>query len=1253
MRLSIQLITIVLGLSLFQACADYKIHYSKNSREWEANRPDPESKIEHTVFLIGDAGYTPEGKTAPALVLMGEKLHTAGKNSTVVYLGDNIYPNGMGAQGDADREQDEARLRAQLDILEGYSGKIFFIAGNHDWYGYGLDGLKREKKFIEKYLGREDVLFPKPGCGDPVEVGLSDHLTLVLIDSQWYLEDWDEQYEVNDGCEVKSREVFREYVEEAIKSNRNKNVIVAIHHPPYTYGPHGGQFTVKQHLFPLTDVNKNLWIPLPVLGSLIQFLRGTVGHPQDASHPEYRELANIVINAARKNGNFVIASGHEHNLQYIEQDGQYFVVSGAGSKKSPSRLGKGAMFTYGHSGFAQLDYYQDGSAWIQYWVPEGDGTSGTVAYRKQVKGPLKDIVESLSEDFSELPDSIDVPVSQGDFTHGPFWNFLWGKHYRKTYGAIVRAPVLKLDQFKGGLSPVKRGGGYQTNSLRLEAENGKQYVIRSIDKDASRTLGYPFNKSIVADLLKDNFSASHPLSALPVTPLAKAAGIYYTQPQLCFLPPQPALGIYNDEFANALYILEERPDDNAWKDAPQFGYSKNIISTSDVVEKIRKEHDEMIDYRWVARSRLFDALLGDWDRHDDQWRWAETEEEGRKYFRPIPRDRDQAFCKYDGLVLSLARGASPDIKKLMVFGSDPDRIRWLVYNARHFDRTFLSGADWPVWEAEVHRLQTAITDELIDSAFLAAWPPSVYALDGPTVTQILKERRNNLMEIARHYYDFIAREVDVVGTDKKDLFLVERLEDGDTRVRVYDTNKKGKREELLFERTFHWGETHQIFLYGLDDDDIFKIKGEAGRAIRIRAVGGLGEDTFKDESRIAHGGSRRIRYYDAPTEDNKLEPGPESTVLLKKAPKFNIYNRRSIDNEFNYLMLLPLVGANPDDGLLLGLSGEYRAYGFRKSPYASLHRFSGKYALKTGGLAINYYNEFIDLFGKWGLSTDARLQTPLYAINFYGFGNDTPNPELEEEKEDLNYNRVRQRLVYFSPAIMRRFNTQSRFAIGPTFESIRVDTSAGRYITDIAGQFDPELFDGLEFVGAHLLLDYRNMDNPALPSRGIGLFLDLGWKQQLDNTDKDFGFLDASFSAYQNLDRNRDLVFATRIGVQHRFGDGFEFYQGARLGGPGPDANFRGFRRNRFTGNTAFFQNIDLRWKMLSSENRTLPFSFGLTAGFDHGRVWLKGEESDTWHYSYGGGIWFTPFDLFVIQASVFRGDNKQNLIHVGGSYFF
>ena len=192
---------------------------------------------------------------------MAQHLEQASEESSVIFLGDNIYPNGLASKSEQEqRNIDEGKLKAQLDIVKDYDGQVFFIPGNHDWKRYGLKGLKRQRKFIEKYLDRKDVFFPKPGCGDPEIVDLNENLAVILLDSEWWLRDWDNEPEMNEGCDAKSRDVFRLHYEEAIKKNRNKNVVVAAHHPLLTVGPHGGQYDFRQHVFPLT-------MPIPIFGS--------------------------------------------------------------------------------------------------------------------------------------------------------------------------------------------------------------------------------------------------------------------------------------------------------------------------------------------------------------------------------------------------------------------------------------------------------------------------------------------------------------------------------------------------------------------------------------------------------------------------------------------------------------------------------------------------------------------------------------------------------------------------------------------------------------------------------------------------------------------------------------------------------------------------------------------------------------------------------------------------------------------------
>jgi hypothetical protein len=49
-----------------------------------------------------------------------------------------------------------------------------------------------------------------------------------------------------------------------------------------------------------------------------------------------------------------------------------------------------------------------------------------------------------------------------------------------------------------------------------------------------------------------------------------------------------------------------------------------------------------IDEAEYIKARLFDMLIGDWNRNEDQWRWGEYKKK-KIVYKPIPRDRDQAF----------------------------------------------------------------------------------------------------------------------------------------------------------------------------------------------------------------------------------------------------------------------------------------------------------------------------------------------------------------------------------------------------------------------------------------------------------------------------------------------------------------------------------------------------------------------------------------------------------------------------------
>ncbi|RMF00311.1 MAG: metallophosphoesterase, partial [Bacteroidetes bacterium] len=772
------------------------------------------------------------------------QLDQADQASTVIFLGDNIYPDGLPPKSSAgERADDERALLTQLAVLKDFPGQAYFVAGNHDWAGYGVDGLTRQARFLEKHS--EARLLPRPGCGDPVEIELTDDLTLLLLDSQWWLANWNGESKINDGCEAKSRADFNFMLQEAVKGNRRKELLIVTHHPVYSNGQHGGKFSFSQHIFPLRDLNPKLYIPLPGLGSVLRLLQSSVGTRQDLPNATYRDLRQLLLQQARQAKRVIFAAGHEHNLQFWEKDEQHFIVSGSGSRREPSKIGSGAEFAYGQFGFARLDYYAQGAVWVNYYALSPDGRASELVFRKQIRDASEGAVEppppAITADFSASK-TRRLRLSEVDFSRTPLGEKLWGQHYRAAYASEITVP--ELDLAAEGLVPVKRGGGFQTNSLRIESPTTKrQYTLRSVDKDASRTVPYPLNTDLILDLVGDNFSASHPLAALAVAPLAERAGVYHTNPQLVFLPSQPALGHFNEDYAGALYLFEERPDDEHWQDANYFGNPEKIVSTFRMLEETRQEHDERVDQHWTLRSRLFDLVIGDWDRHDDQWRWARIQRGEAHYYRPIPRDRDQAFAHYDGLIFAFARQLSVKSKQWRPFTTQLGRIHWATYNAYLFDQSFLTTMEWKDWQQAIEHLQTTLTDEGIEQAFAEAWPEPFLSRDAPAIKQTIRLRRNQLEAIARDYYEFLAREVDILGTDEKDLFLIERQGNGQTRVRVFNTNKKAEREALLYDRLFLSEETKVIHCYGLADDDIFQVRGDVEYGLRIDLVGGEGEDT--------------------------------------------------------------------------------------------------------------------------------------------------------------------------------------------------------------------------------------------------------------------------------------------------------------------------------------------------------------------------------------------------------------------------
>ena len=321
-----------------------------------------------SLYLIGDAGLSAVSKNG--LKELVDANFNYAVPSAFIFLGDNIYPLGRPVKGEKGRNEAALILNAQIDLVKNFKSPVYFIPGNHDWMQGGRKGWERvqqQQNLVDSLDLNQFYFFPRGGCPGPVEIELSENLVLVVIDSQWFLHRWDKPEGAESSCDAKSKEEVMTRVHDILERNQHRQIVVAAHHPVFTYGPHGGVFTFKDHLFPLLSLNKKLYIPLPVVGSLYPLYRKTFPDIQDTGHRQNTRYRKMIMNELEPYPGIIYASGHEHALQYIIKDSVHYVVSGSGVKSSSVRKKGYADYVSSQHGFVRIDFFENGSSSIKYF----------------------------------------------------------------------------------------------------------------------------------------------------------------------------------------------------------------------------------------------------------------------------------------------------------------------------------------------------------------------------------------------------------------------------------------------------------------------------------------------------------------------------------------------------------------------------------------------------------------------------------------------------------------------------------------------------------------------------------------------------------------------------------------------------------------------------------------------------------------------------------------------------------------------
>lgn len=339
------------------------------------------------VVLIGDTGEIRTDGSDQVMQLFSEQLPST-QNSLVIFLGDLIYPKGLPSENDPARKPAEKILDHYHTILKDFKGKKLFISGNHDWNKGKPDGYEyvlRQEEYIQQLFSDKEIYQPRNGCPGPAVIDVNEQLAVIVINTQWWLQDGFKPSGKQFGCCVENEQQFFAKLNNALYKNKHKQLLVIGHTPVYSYSVHGGRYKLRHHLFPLTIYKKNAWLPLPVLGSLLPLYRKLYGAKEDITHPRYRRLRAKLKLIFKRYPGLIYACGHEHNLQYIEKNRNHFIVSGSGSKvKYVVQNGKYLRFGAAKKGFFKLKL-QNQQIKCECWAINSKYEEGRLFYSDQLK----------------------------------------------------------------------------------------------------------------------------------------------------------------------------------------------------------------------------------------------------------------------------------------------------------------------------------------------------------------------------------------------------------------------------------------------------------------------------------------------------------------------------------------------------------------------------------------------------------------------------------------------------------------------------------------------------------------------------------------------------------------------------------------------------------------------------------------------------------------------------------------------------
>jgi len=845
-----------------------------------------------------------------------------------------------------------------------------------------------------------------------------------------------------------------------------------------------------------------------------------------------------------------------------------------------------------------------------------------------------------------------APVIPGaEYAAGSFHRRLFGDGWRSVWATPADAQVFGFDSYAGGVEWDERGGGSQSITLHLDArEDWREYIFRSVNKYPVEALPSELLGTVAGGVIGDMVSALFPAAPLLVPPFMDAAGLLHVQPVLRVMPDDPRLGIHRDTFAGMLGTVELRPNEGE-DDEPGFAESLAVKGTEEFFNDLEEGKAHRLDERAFLKARLLDFLINDTDRARDNMRWARFGPEGDYLWQPISVDRDWAFIDVEGWAAPLFRRVYP---KLAAFGPRFPSLTALTYSAHLLDRRLLQRLARDDFDEVAREVQAAINDEVVAAAIArmpARWRQET---DAPArIREAIAGRREELRAMALAFYEQLAADVDVHGTDEQESVTVERHADG--RVRVFVTWPAGhpRAGDPFYDRTFLPSETDEVRVYLAGGDDRARVIGAPSSTIAVRLIGGGGDDLLVDS---AGGGATHLHAArgddviagaDRPDVSRRgWDPPYQSEGLDLGGERFRDWGSE--------MAWRPHADYGSVSGVVVGLGPRWTSYGFRRLPHHWRVGARALYALEDRSFGAAIEADYQLEAAPFALTLSAR-GVRFDGFRFYGYGNATANAG------DIAL--VPQDRVSVEPALRWHLGWRDREGGNP-LRAEEADSATG--MRPLVGSLDlgpvfvwtdtrPATGSPLDAAGPdapHSLALWGVRAALALDGTDVDRVLRRGWR--LDASAAGYPFAAAPAGPFTEAAvRARAYIplfggapnLALRVGGSGAWGD-VPVQHSASVGGR---TTLRGFRSQRYRGDTAAFGSAEVRVP-LTRVNLLARWNLGVFGLADVGRVWFEGSSPGGWHRGYGGGVWLEALGI-AASAAYARGEEDRFYLNFGPSF--